>query len=166
MVQPRVRRGRYRVLTVLGVLSLLWCWRSTEVKAHDHLGRHVAWPGAHPVYDHNEAAVVQNARDVTFLVKPIRVDLDETAPGPHSVRAVRLHVRHLKRGGREQTIAWERPIFPSDEAMTQFKRRLEPLMQSPIVSMRVRAIEDRDSPEWNKRWRAVEMPYWAEIPVY
>lgn len=156
----------YKLLWAFVLLALVWSWRSPAVTAHNHLQRHVAWPGAHPVYDHTEAALAVNAQDVTFLCKPIRVDLDETAPGPHSVRAVRLHVRHLKRGGREQTIAWERPIFPSDEAMAQFKRRLEPLMQSPIVSMRVRAISDPESPEWNKRWRAVEMPYWAEIPVY
>lgn len=157
---------RLKAFCAFGVLFVLWSWRSPGVKAHDHLRRHVAWPGAHPVYDHNEAGLAVTAQDITFVVKPIRVDIDEEAPGPHSVRAVRLHVRHLKRGGQEQTIAWERPVFPSDEAMVQFKRRLEPLMQSPIVSMRVRAIEDRESPAWNKRWRATEMPYWAEIPVY
>lgn len=162
----RARRGPFKLLVVLGCGAVFLAWRSPTVSAHDHVKRHVAWPGAHPVYDSNEKPVPETSQDLTFLVKPIRVEVDEAAPGPHSVRAVRLYVRHLKRGGQEQTIAWERPMFPSDDAMLAFKHRLEPLMQSPIVSLRVRAIEDRESPAWNKRWRATEMPYWAEIPVY
>lgn len=158
--------GSLRLALFVGLGAAFFAWRSPGADAHDHGHRHVAWPNAHPVYDHNEQPVPQTAQDRTFLVKPIRVDLDEFAPGPHEVRAVRLHVRALERGGREETIAWERPMFPSDEAMLAFKRRLEPLMPSPIVSLRVRVIQAKDSPEWNKRWRATEMPYWAEIPVY
>ena len=163
---PIARPRSLKLLCALAAGAAFWAWRAPVVRAHDHLERHVAWPGAHPVYDDTEKPMSVNTQDVTFLVKPIRVDLDESAPGPHSVRAVRLHVRPLKRGGQEQTIAWERPVFASDAAMAQFKHRLEPLMQSPIVSLRVRAIEDKESPPWNKRWRATEMPYWAEIPVY
>ena len=166
MGRIRIPSGRLRLGLLLMLLSLLFSNRSRNVVAHDHIERHVAWPGAHPVYDQNEKPVPVTARDVTFLVKPIRVDIDDEAPGPHEVRAVRLHLRALKRGGQEHTIAWERPVFPSDEAMLAFKHRLEPLMQSPIVSLRARVIEDKESPEWNKRWRATEMPYWAEIPVY
>lgn len=162
----RVRPGPIKLLVVLGAGAALLAWSSPEVAAHDHVKRHVAWPGAHPVLERGDPAVPKTTQDITFLVKPIRVDLDEAAPGPHAVRAVRLHLRHLKRGGQEQTIAWERPMFPSDEAMLAFKRRLEPLMQSSIVSLRVRVVEDLESPGWNKRWRATEMPYWAEIPVY
>lgn len=162
----RAPGGPLKIVLAFCAGAALFSWRSADVAAHDHVGRHVAWPGAHPVYDANEADYASGARDVTFLVRPIRVDLDAEAPGPHSLRAVRLHVRHLRLGGQEQTISWERPLFPSEEAFAAFKRRLEPLMHSPIVSLRARVILDRESPEWNKRWRATELPYWAEIPVY
>ena len=158
-----------RVLRFLGVMAavaLVLAIRSPVTEAHDHIANHLSWPGMNPVYDDNEKPVPVNAHDVTFLVRPIRVDVDEQAPGPHEQRAVRLHVRSMRRANAEDTIAWERPFFPSDQAMLAFRRRLEPLMSSPIVSLRVRVIEDKESPPWNRRWRATDLPYWAEVPIY
>lgn len=160
-----LRRTPVRLALALAAGALLAAARSPSADAHDHVKRHIAWPGAHPV-----AAPLDSRppgepwRDVTFVVRPIRVDLDETAPGTYGVRSVRLHVRGLQRPLEEQTIAFEAPLFASEDAMKAFHRSLEPLMSQPILSMRVRVIEDPDSPAWNRRWRATELPYWAETP--
>ena len=151
---------------VLGAGVLVAGWRAPVLQAHEHVANHLSWGGMNPVYDDNEKAVPVNTVDRTFLAKPIRVDLDAEAPGPHEQRAVRLHVRALKEAGKEDTVAWEAPLFASEQAMVRFRNKLERLASAPIISVRVRVIEDRESPAWNRRWRATEMPYWAETPIY
>jgi hypothetical protein len=157
-------RTPVRLALVLAAGAAFVAVRAPDVSAHLHDREHKSWAGGHPVYDHNEAPSREPWRDITFVVRPIRVDLDETAPGRYGVRSVRLRVRGLQRPLEEQTIAWEETLFASEAAMVGFKRALEPLLKKPILSMRVRVIEDTEAPAHNKRWRATELPIWAETP--
>lgn len=153
-----------RASLLIAAGAALLAARSPDVAAHDHARRHISWAAGNPIHDHNEAPTKSPHRDITFVVRPIRVDLDEEAPGTYGVKSVRLHVRGLERPLEEQTIAWEEGLFASPGAMASFKRALEPLMKQPILSMRVRVIEDPESPAWNRRWVATELPVWAETP--
>jgi hypothetical protein len=127
-------------------------------------GRQYAWPDPRPIADHQPARDERDpTRDVTFLVKPIRVDLDEAPPGRYGVRAVRLRVRGLQDREIEDTIAFEQALFRDEADMVAYRRYLESFIPAPILSLRVRVVHDPESPAWNRRWKAVALPYWIEI---
>jgi len=140
---------------------------SRFLSAHQHPSRNTVWPRHHPIhYEQPEIDRIDPAVDRTFLVKPVRVDLDQEAPGPYGVRAVRLHLRGLQDPGTEHTVSWFRESFSSETDMAEFHRMLSRYMRAPILSMRVRVVADPSSPRWNTRWRAVGFPYWIEIPYH
>jgi len=153
------------IVFCLGAILVAVVWSPT-LHAHKDPSHHAAaWPAVRPMNETDPFLIPgDETKDVTFLIRPIRVDLDREPPGRHEEKAVRFHMRSLTRG-EETTVSFERPLFASDDEMVRFHRSLQPLMRAPILSVRVQVATDEESPSWNRRHRAVRLPDWVEIPA-
>ena len=163
--RPGLARNRLLGLTLLAAtLAVAWAVRSGPLLAHGHPSERYTWPAVRPIAGDDPGRLSEDpTQDVTILQRPVRVDFDQEPPGRYGMRAVRFTFRSLTRGD-ETSVAFEPPLFASEQEMAAFHKRLSTFARAPIVSMRFRGVVDPDSPTYARRWRAVALPYWLEVP--